>query len=241
MNPFTFRSDAATPTGSARKFLPAAGLGLLLLAAAQATAQVTAQDSSSGVAMKMSEQLNQVIEQGVATMRQMQQKASATPAAATPAVKPVVTKLKMDKINSRFVEKQDEIFDRIFHLTWSRCSLGQRWVSGKGCVGKVRQYTYDQAINIINARAGEEGNAQWRIPTRTELASLLDHTKRNQPEMLSIDSVAFPDMDRDKLMYWSSDEENNSFSWAILFIDGGVPGILYRSHRYAIRLVRSTG
>jgi hypothetical protein len=59
--------------------------------------------------------------------------------------------------------------------------------------------------------------------------------------MLAIDSVAFPGMDLDKLMYWSSDEENNSFAWAVLFIDGGVPGILYRSHRYAIRLVRTAG
>jgi hypothetical protein len=147
----------------------------------------------------------------------------------------------MDKINSRFVEKQDEIFDRIFHLTWARCSLGQHWVNNKGCVGKVRQYTFDQALDIINARAGEDDNAQWRIPTRTELATLLDRTKRNQLEMLAIDSVAFPGMDLDKLMYWSSDEENNSFAWAVLFIDGGVPGILYRSHRYAIRLVRTAG
>lgn len=218
--------------GRSQKILKATGLCLLMSTASL----VAAQDNSSGVAMKMTEHLNQVIEQGVATMRQAQQKASTTPSD-SPAVKPVVAKLKMDKINSRFVEKHDEIVDRIFHLTWSRCSLGQHWVSSKGCVGTVRQYTYDQALTMFNG----SGEAQWRIPTRTELATLLDRTKRNQPEMLATDSVAFPDMDPDKLMYWSSDEENNSFAWAVLFIDGGIPGILYRSHRYAIRLVRNAG
>ncbi len=229
MNSSTVLIMSAALFGRRKIMLKAAGMCLLMLTASL----VAAQDNSSGVAMKMTEHLNQVIEQGVATMRQAQQKAGTPP----PPVKPVATKLKMDKINSRFVEKQDEIVDRIFHLIWSRCSLGQRWVSGTGCVGTVRQYTYDQALAMFNP----SGAAQWRIPTRTELSTLLDRTKRNQPTMLATDSVAFPDMDPDKLMYWSSDEENNSFAWAVLFIGGGIPGILYRSHRYAIRLVRNAG
>jgi len=193
----------------------------------------SAQENNSGVAMKMTEHLNQLVEQGVNTMHQMLQKTNTTPPATPPdaSARPMPTKLKMDKINSRFVEKQDEIVDRITHLVWSRCSLGQLWDQNRGCVGKVRQYTYDQALS--------RGNQQWRLPTRAELATLIDRTKKNQPELLATDSVAFPDMERDKLLYWSSDEENNSFAWAVMFIDGGVPGILYRSHRYAVRLVRN--
>jgi hypothetical protein len=130
------------------------------------------------------------------------------------------------------VEKQDEIFDKIYQLTWSRCSLGQRWDNNQQiCVGQVRQVSYDQALLRTNE--------QWRLPTREELATLIDRTRKTMPEALAIDSVAFPDMDPDKLYYWSSSEENNSFAWAVLFVDTGIPAILYRSHRLAVRLVRN--
>ena len=224
MNSLTRFCDAAVSGVPVNRTVVRAGLCLAMLFARLAGAQ----EAPSGVAMKMTEHLNQVIEQGVVTLNSLQQN---KPAPSAPAARPVVAKLKMDKINARFVEQQDEIVDRVFHLTWSRCSLGQHWVSAQGCVGKVRQYSYDQALS--------RSNEQWRLPTRAELATLIDRTKKNQPELLAIDSVAFPDMDRDKLLYWSSDEENNSFAWAVLFIDGGIPGILYRSHRYAVRLVKN--
>jgi len=188
--------------------------------------QAVAQEATSAVTMKMTEHLNDMVLQGVTTMNTMRRSVEPAPAA-TPAT---VTRLKMDKINSRYVEQQDQIVDRVYRLVWSRCSLGQRWDHDR-CVGTVRQYTYDQALM--------RANEQWRLPTRAELATLIDRSRKNMPEALAIDSVAFPDMDLDKLMYWSSEEENNSFAWAVLFADTGVSGVLYRSHRYAVRLVRS--
>ena len=208
-------------------------LSVLLIALSFLCAlQTRAQEEQSGVAMKMTEHLNELLEQGAATMNAMRRTVDARPVAtaATPALAP--TRLKMDKINSRYLEQQDEIIDRRYKLAWARCSLGQHWDHvNKRCAGTVRQYTYDQAVSRANER--------WRLPTAAELATLIDRTKKNSPEVLAVDSVAFPDMDMDKLIYWSSEEENNSFAWAVLFVDTGIPAILYRSHRYAVRLVRN--
>jgi len=186
------------------------------------------QDSSSGIGlikMKMAETLNSLIEQGTATLNSMRRTVYAEPA------EPTVVTLKMDKINSRFVAKEDQVYDRFTNLTWSRCSLGQRWVKSHGCVGTVRQVRFDQAQRFANE--------QWRLPTNAELATLIDRSKKHTPDVLAIDSVAFPDMDLRKLYYWTSTEEDNSFAWAVLFVDTGIPSILYRDHRYALRLVHS--
>jgi len=189
-----------------------------------------AEDNHKGesvVMMKMTESLHSLIEQGVATLHSLER--NFTPELAPPT--PAITKLKMDRMNSRYIEKEDEIYDRVNNLTWSRCSFGQRWVKSKGCVGAIRQLTFDQATRFTSP--------QWRLPTRAELASLIDPTKKSMPAVLAIDSVAFPDMDLNKLYYWTGTEENNSFAWAVLFVDSGIPSILYRSHRYAVRLVHA--
>jgi len=211
------------------QFSRGALLALAVLFSYNALAQSHSTEAS-GVAMQMTKDLNSAVQQGIATMNSLKRNVdvnAAAPAVATP----VITKLKMDKMNSRYVENDGEIYDRITNLTWSRCSLGQRWVNSKGCVGMVRQISFDQAQKYVND--------QWRLPTRAELTGLIDHTKTSIPTVLTIDSQAFPDMDLTKLYYWTATEENTSFAWAVLFIDSGIPSILYRSHRYAVRLVHS--
>ena len=205
-------------------------LGLAVMFSGSAHAEPT------GIALKMADYLDSMIQSGVETLDRLRHSTeSETASAAVPVpvaspVTPSATHMKMDKINSRFVEKDNEIYDTKTKLTWSRCSEGQRWDKRKGCVGTVRQYGFDQAQKLVNET--------WRMPTRDELAGLSDRTKKAAPEDLAIDTVAFPDMDPNKLMYWSSEVEDNSFAWAVMFIDTGMPGVLYRSHRYAVRLVR---
>ena len=223
---FAADEPAMNPTLLRQPFFPLL-LPLLSAACLLLSPAAHAQSASPAIIMKMSDYMDSVVDQGIATLRALKNQSETDPAPAAP---PVIT-MKLDKINSRFVEKQDQIIDRLHHLTWSRCSVGQRWVKEQGCVGTVRQFTYDQAL----LRA----NDVWRIPTANELATLIDRTKKNMPEALAIDSIAFPGMDLDRLYYWSSDEVDNSFAWAVLFVDTGVPSILYRSHRYALRLVRS--
>jgi len=227
------KSPASTSSHCAKFCLPSFVQCALLLIAFCFTPlfilPAHAQSASSPIVLKMADYMDSVVDRGVETMNAFKARVSTDAVAPAPAAT-TATPLKLDKINSRFIEKQDVIYDRVHHLTWSRCSQGQRWARDKGCVGTVRQYSFDQAQQL--------GNEQWRLPTTAELATLIDHTKKNMPQELAIDSVAFPDMDPDRLFYWSSDEENNSFAWAVLFIDSGMPGVLYRSHRYAVRLLR---
>lgn len=194
-----------------------------------------ARAAPSGISLKMADYLDSLIDAGTATLARLRDNAQAGSAAATPAPQPAPAmpagRMKLDKINARFVERDNEIFDRQTRLIWARCSAGQRWNAEQGCVGKVKVYTFDQASQL--------GDGTWRVPTTKELSTLIDRSRQSSPDQLSIDTVAFPDMARERLFYWSSDEEDNSFAWAVLFIDTGIPGILYRSHRYAVRLVKS--
>lgn len=179
------------------------------------------------VSTKMSQHFNEMVQAGANTLHQTQ---SSPDNDQQPAPSPLPP-LKLDRIHSRYVEQQSEIYDRSHHLTWSRCSAGQRWDGQHGCTGKVRQYTFDRAQQLANET--------WRLPTREELLTLLERAAKQQPASLAVDSVMFPDMDPERLYYWTSTVENNSFAWAVLFTDGGVPGVLYRNHRFALRLVRS--
>ena len=67
--------------------------------------------------------------------------AAATPvlAACDPA-KPSLTP------SSRYVVRGGEVYDTTTNLTWSRCSVGQRWRDGKGCVGAVKQMVWTDAL-----------------------------------------------------------------------------------------------
>lgn len=131
--------------------------------------------------------------------------------------------------NARFILNADQVYDKKNNLTWARCSLGQTWDSYMGCVGVVKQWNFDQ----VQARL-DDG---WRVPTHAELLTLIDPAGKTS--RLPIDVISFPNLDADKLVYWSVEEEDNSFAWAVIFIENGINASLYRSHRYAIRLVRS--
>lgn len=218
-------------------------VALCVTARADDGASAPNDDGMAGIRMKMTEYLNSSIEQGIATVNKMKRLVSADSAAdsaavtasavlpVTPLVTAPATKLKLDNINSRYVAKQDEVYDRAHNLSWSRCSLGQHWINSKGCAGTVRQVKFDQAAQFANGK--------WRLPSQAELATLIDPTKKNMLSALSIDTVAFPDMDETKLYYWTSTEHDNSFAWAVLFVDSGIRSILYREHRYAVRMVRT--
>ena len=217
------------------KFIGAMALGLWLACSGSVQAEPT------GIALKMADYLDSMIQSGVDTLDRLRRTNDAESgkdavpvaspvASSVPPITPAATHMKLDKVNSRFVEKNSEIYDARTKLTWSRCSEGQRWDKLKGCIGIVRQYTFDQAQKLANET--------WRLPTKSELVSLIDRTKKSTPEDFAIDTIAFPGMDPNRLMYWSSEDEDNSFAWAVMFIDTGVPAILYRSHKYAIRLVR---
>ena len=71
--------------------------------------------------------------------------------------------------NSRYVIQGDTVYDKKTDLTWQRCSVGQRWAEGKGCVGVIKTFTFDDAQR--------QGNGMWRVPTKNELGTLIDQNR----------------------------------------------------------------
>jgi Protein of unknown function (DUF1566) len=134
------------------------------------------------------------------------------------------------KSGSRYVIQGDTVYDKKSDLTWARCSVGQRWKEGAGCVGVVKEYTFDQAQS--------QGSGEWRVPSKDELVTLIDHGKADAKQKPSIDKEAFPDMDVTKLAYWSSTLEGASTGWNVYFAGDHVSYYGPRSNTGAVRLVR---
>jgi hypothetical protein len=132
--------------------------------------------------------------------------------------------------NARYVIKGEMVFyDKWTDLTWQRCSVGQRWVNGSGCVGMVKTFTFSDAQR--------QGQGMWRVPTKEELQTLIDYRRRANTEKPAIDETVFPDMDMARLVYWSSTAAGASDGWGVYF-DNGYPGNYDRSAPYSVRLVR---
>ncbi len=126
---------------------------------------------------------------------------------------------------SRYVISGDEVHDTQSDLTWQRCSAGQSWTDGEGCVGEIQKLSWDQAKEL--AKDG------WRLPTKDELITLI--SKACTP---SVNPDAFPNMDKTKLWYWSSDEMEPDLA-GLVYFDGGATFNGYRTSANAVRLVRS--
>lgn len=99
---------------------------------------------------------------------------------------------------SRYTVKAGEVYDRKTKLTWQRCSVGQKWKEGLGCVGVILQMTWKEAMLLETP--------VWRLPTRDELASLVASNCENP----AINEEVFPDMELPKLWYWTSTESGGS-------------------------------
>ena len=129
--------------------------------------------------------------------------------------------------NSRYVIKGDTVYDAKTNLTWQRCSVGQRWVEGKGCVGEVKLFSYEDAQR--------QRDAIWRVPTKDELATLIEHGPMQRKQWTTIDEGAFPNTLA--AGYWTSTPYDATYAWHVVF-DFGSIAYWYRSSAYAVRLVR---
>jgi hypothetical protein len=109
---------------------------------------------------------------------------------------------------SRYQIHGGEVYDQKTDLTWQRCSVGQHWKEGTGCVGVIKQMSWDDAKT-------QAGNG-WRLPTRDELTTLIAPTC-SKP---AINEEAFPDMELDKLWYWTSSPNGSFLVWLVNFADG---------------------
>jgi len=130
-----------------------------------------------------------------------------------------------------YIIKGGEVYDKKNDLTWARCSVGQSWQDGAGCVGAVQLFTFDDAK--------KQPYDVWRLPIMAELETLIDPTCTHP----SINEEVFPGMDHEHLQYWSSTQPDIKHAQAVHFSDGALKGPDGKDRwpwrLTAVRLVRS--
>ncbi len=131
----------------------------------------------------------------------------------------------------------NEVTDTKTGLIWSRCTLGQVWKKGKGCVGKIEFLKRKEA----EALARSLGNG-WRLPNIDELLTLVE--KRCQSPMLNAKFFGkVQDMTQEGAHYLSAsiylegDEVMPTLFYTIDFMNGSVDAHT-RGFIGAVRLVR---
>lgn len=71
----------------------------------------------------------------------------------------------------RYRVKDGLVKDLKTGLMWTRCSLGQTW-NGSTCKGEANRYRWSE-INVIAEHADIGGFKDWRVPSHSELKSLV--------------------------------------------------------------------
>lgn len=127
---------------------------------------------------------------------------------------------------SQYILKGGTAFDTKTKLTWQRCSVGQTWQDGKGCVGSV------QGLTLLQAKLLEKDG--WRLPTIEELETLVS-LNCTRP---AINEQVFPGMDVESLYYWSKTSPREASLYYLNFETGTVSAD-GDQEPYSVRLVRS--
>jgi hypothetical protein len=117
------------------------------------------------------------------------------------------------------------VFDKKTHLTWQRCSVGQAWQDGRGCIGTV------QGLTLLQAELLETSG--WRLPTIEELETLVS-SNCTRP---AINEEVFPGMDVQHLYYWSKTSPREALLDYLNFETGTVSAD-GDQEPYSVRLVR---
>ncbi|MEI7796620.1 MAG: DUF1566 domain-containing protein [Methylococcaceae bacterium] len=116
-------------------------------------------------------------------------------------------------------------------LIWQACAVGQTFNTSTGsCDGNEKAYTYADTMKLTSNFGGQ---SDWRVPTISELNSIVDLRKVNP----SINKSLFPNPPA--VWFWSAsvDAYYPSFAWIVNF-NYGYGDSNYKGGNYAVRLVR---
>jgi hypothetical protein len=136
---------------------------------------------------------------------------------------------------ARFRMDGATVVDEKTGLRWQRCSVGQTFLPNNTCKGNPKKLNFVQAQKQTNFVVKVSGF--WRVPTKNELATLLDLTKKN----IKIDTFIFPDTSDKNRFYWTCDMYEDGAAWYADFYTGDV-GYMSGDHSsakdfLAVRLV----
>jgi len=152
--------------------------------------------------------------------------------------------LKKDRRDVRYLNrKAGVVTDAKTGLMWIACSIGQEW-NGERCVGEAEEYLRPEGISLAKGLVYADYN-DWRLPTRTELHSIVDcsharlgfkladdgniQVKNGVPQngkclgkyqKPTIDLTVFPDTLPGLYWSYSYNARTNYSAWAISFGSG---------------------
>lgn len=121
---------------------------------------------------------------------------------------------------SRYEINGAQVIDKETKLTWQRCSFGQKWQDGAGCVGTPEQLTWAQAKKMSGA---------WRLPTKDELGTLISNAC-----LKSANAEVFPGFSLQTPEYWSSTETTPGQTWIVNLTSGAQFNALQTSKNGAL-------
>lgn len=180
-------------------------------------------------------QLSRPVGAGLPAMNRLAGVSLSRPRPLLPAVAALLMLLVIAPAQAAFTDNGDgTVSDSETGLMWDQCSWGQ---SGSDCSGgSASGHTWNEALNLaITANtANHKGYNDWRLPSRTELESLVDITTFNP----AIDTTAFPNTPSS--WYWSSTvyTPDPAYAWGVNF-DYGYTYAGGQSYDVHVRLVRS--
>ena len=139
--------------------------------------------------------------------------------------------------SNTLIAKEGEVRDTKTGLIWRRCSLGEEWQKGKGCVGEIELMKRSEAEERVRLL----GN-NWRLPSIDELLTLVE--KRCKSPMINTkffgkvyDITGEGANYLSASIYLEGDEVLPTLFYMIDFMNGGVDAHT-KSFVGAVRLVR---
>ncbi len=119
-------------------------------------------------------------------------------------------------IKERFRVDGATVVDEVTGLRWQRCSVGQTYMPNNTCKRKPKRFNFLQAQKQSNYVSQSSGI--WRVPTKNELATLIDKSKKK----MQIDTLIFPDVSNQNRFYWTCDMYEDGAAWYADFYSGDV-------------------
>ena len=135
---------------------------------------------------------------------------------------------------AQFFGSDHTVKDVTTGVTWLRCSVGQAWNPDlKTCTGKIVKLNHDE-IKIALEEAKRQLGGKWRLPSRSELMSLVCHDCAPP----KINPKYFPNLSAEA--YWTGDKNwmNPRTLWTVNFMTGHIYNRFFPYQRLPVLLVQ---